>query len=217
MTTTPAGAVNEFAPHAILAAAEVPNVPACHARTAREAADAADLGFPVRHSPPPVYWDSTDVDHVVAAGVDRTSGATERCGSPETKGRCERDVVDDVAGIGNPARAYARWSSSYPRAGDGRVAGGRPGGGGGGHTAAHGARAGGPASGTEDVIVEVELRLVEDPPSPRSPAAELKRVSQVGFQRRACQCVRRRRPRVRLKRPVHDLGDLVCRRVEHVW
>ena len=30
-------------------------VPACHARTAREAADAAaDLGFPVRHGPPPI-------------------------------------------------------------------------------------------------------------------------------------------------------------------
>ena len=53
-------------------------------------------------------------------------------------------------------------------------------------------------------------------PPPRSPSAELKRVSQVGSQRRACRCVRRRRPRVRIKRPVHDLGDLVRRRAEHV-
>ena len=70
--------------------------------------------------------------------------------------------------------------------------------------------------GDEDLVAEVQLRLGEDPPSTRAAAALAERRAELEAEERGSDGVRRRRPRVRVERPVDDFGDLVRGRVEHV-
>ena len=70
--------------------------------------------------------------------------------------------------------------------------------------------------GNQNVLAEVQLGLVDDPPSSRTPSAELKRIPEIGPQRGARECVWHCRPRVGVQGAVDDLRYAMCGRVEHV-
>ena len=70
--------------------------------------------------------------------------------------------------------------------------------------------------GDQDVLAKVKLGLVDDPPPARATSAELKRVRQIGPQRRGRKCMGHRRARVGVERSIDDLGDPMRGRVKHI-
>ena len=70
--------------------------------------------------------------------------------------------------------------------------------------------------GNDDILAEVKLRLVDDPPAAGATFAEVERVADLAAKNGTGACVRRGGSRLGVERPADDLGHHMRRRVDHV-
>ena len=70
--------------------------------------------------------------------------------------------------------------------------------------------------GHQDVLAEMQLRLVDDPPAAGAAFAEVERIADLTAQNGTGARMRRGRSRMGVERSLDDFGDHVRRRVDHV-